>query len=395
MNREKIIQLLAEVLQSPYEEIASLSDDTGLEEMGMDSIRFIQFIVRLEEEEDIEVLDSDLLLSNFSTIDTILHTMQKYEKNLKKALILDCDGVLWHGVAGEEPLTIDEKIINFQNTAKQLSRKGVLLCLCSRNAIENLREAFSSLDTPLQMDDFVVIRSNVIDKADALSQIAKELKILTESFVFADDSDYELGLVETMLPEIETVKIDYNNTELTEELELLFKELPETELDRVRLHREQKEREKVKINCKTPKEYNDSLKTVLQCRKVGNSELARIAELSQRTNQCNLSAQRYTESELQELYQKENIQILSLSASDRYGDMGLVGACVLCYEQSQVIIESFFLSCRVFDRGFEEFLLEYIKKLAKGNHLVGVFRETTKNSKYSNFYSTNGVEVSW
>lgn len=393
MNREKIVYLLAEVLEKPYEEINSLSDNTQLSEIGLDSIRFIQFIVRLEETQNIEVLDSDLLLPNFGTINSIFATMRKYETPLKKALVLDCDGVLWHGIAGEEQITVDDRILAFQNVVKQLAQKGVLLCLCSRNKMENLTEAFSELAIPLQLEDFVVIHTDTAEKTGSLRKIAAELNIFPDSLVFADDSDYELGLVRALLPKIGTVKVDFDNPELGNELEFLFQLLPATELDRMRLYCEQKEREKAKFVCKTPEEYNESLQTVLQCGKAKKNELPRISELSQRTNRCNLSARRYTEPELADLYQKEDVEILSLFASDRYGDMGLVGAAVLHINETSTTIESFFLSCRVFDRGFEQSLLEYIKQLAGKKLLIGIFRKTPQNSKYEEFYPKNEVKV--
>ena len=392
MNRENLLRLLAETLERPYEEIAALPDGASLADMGLDSIRFIQFVVRLEEAGGIEVLDSDLLLSNFETVGSILQTMRKYEKPLKKALVLDCDGVLWRGAAGEEPLAIDESCAAFQNTVRRLSHRGVLLCLCSRNTAENIAEAFSALDMPLKREDFAAVRTGVTDKAAALADIAAELHIFPDSLVFADDSAYELGLVRALLPEVETVKADGSAPDCGEELELLFRALPPTELDRVRLHREQKEREKARLSCKTPEEYNRSLETVVRCGAAGEGELPRIAELSRRTNRCNLSDRRYTEEELRRLLREPDVRILSLSAADRYGDMGLVGAAVLREEGEAVTIESFFLSCRVFGRGFEQSLLERAREAAGGKILRGVFRETPKNRGCAAFYEENGVE---
>ena len=116
-NREKILELLAEATEHSLAKVLAVDNDTPVKELGLESLKFIQMIVRFEEKFGIEVYDSDLAMSNIETVGTLLQTFQKYlpDAALKKILICDCDNVLWNGVAGEENIFVDEKNVRFQN----------------------------------------------------------------------------------------------------------------------------------------------------------------------------------------------------------------------------------------------------------------------------------------
>ncbi len=120
-------------------------------------------------------------------------------------------------------------------------------------------------------------------------------------------------------------------------------------------------------------------------------KIAIRSELSQRTNQFNLSDVRYTEEEINYFIRDEGYCVYVLSASDKYGDMGLVGAAVVRKTENPVII-GFFLSCRVFGRGFEEHFLNKIKSNFAVS-MYGIYKRTDKNKRFEDFYPKNGVEV--
>lgn len=396
MNTEKIYSLLEKVLGKDTDEIRRYPNDASLSELGLNSIQFIQFIVAFEEAFDVEVLDSDLLLSNFDTLSKLFETLGKYTHNnaaLKKVLVCDCDNVLWHGIAGEEELFLDEAVLNFQRELIRLYGGGILLCLCSRNEPEYIDEAFDRLDMPLRKDHFVSFRINRQDKAGNIQELAAELNLSADSFVFVDDSDYEIGLIQALLPEVTTIKADYSSGFFIEEIKVSFGECAPQENNRTRLYREQKEREKAKSHFSTVEDYNRSLDTVCICAAARPEQTKRIAELSQRTNQFNLSGNRYTADEVARFLSRSDTLVLSLSVTDIYGDMGIVGAAMVECTAKSAVIDSFFLSCRVFDRGFEMVLLDEIKKLCDGKALSGRYRSTGKNNRYSCFYPENGVSL--
>lgn len=394
MNTEKILSLLGKTLEKDMEEIQRFPSGSPLTELGLDSIRFIQFIVAFEEAFNVEVLDSDLLLSKFDTLDHLFEILQKYIEEptpLKKVLVCDCDNVLWHGIAGEEKLGIDKAVLDFQQELIRLYDSGVLLCLCSRNEPEYIDEAFAGLDMPLRKEHFICTRINRRDKASNLKELASELNLCLDSFVFVDDSDYEIGLIQALLPEVKTVKANYPDMSFMDKLKRLFQSQPSQDINRTQLYREQKEREKAKRQFSTVDEYNQSLDTHYTCAIATADQAMRIAELSQRTNQCNLSGVRYTKEQIESFLSCSEYGVLSLSVTDTYGDMGIVGAAVVHLAEKQAVIEGFFLSCRVFDRGFEVVLLDRIKEMYAGKALSGVYRANGKNHRYCNFYFENGV----
>ena len=108
-NKKKIFGLLSEVTGHTADLLAALHGDTPLKDFGLTSIAFIQFVVALEDEFGIEVLDSDLDFGKFSTVNALFGTLEKYfsKNTLKKVLVCDCDNVLWRGISGEEPTVID------------------------------------------------------------------------------------------------------------------------------------------------------------------------------------------------------------------------------------------------------------------------------------------------
>lgn len=392
MKQTKIIKCLAKALKKDISEFQFIDSKTPLSDLGLTSLSFISFIVELEEECNIEVLDSDLLFENFSTLQKLFQTLEKYfpgENAIKKVLILDADNVLWKGISGEEKIEIDADILNFQEYLLELYQNGVLLCLCSKNQTEIIEQSFSDENMRLKQENFAVFLANRNDKVSNIKQIAAELNLSVDSFVFADDSDYELGFVSLNFPEITCIKVDYQSTTFISGLKKLFESVHSTsKYNRTQLYREQKEREKEKHRYTSVQEYNQSLETKIRCERAQTEECARLAELSQRTHQFNLSAKQYTEAELEELISNPDYILLSLSVSDKYGDMGIVGMSVI----HKNVIEAFMLSCRVFDRDLENVLLNKIKVLTS-LPLYGIFHTNDKNHLFKNFYQNNGVIV--
>lgn len=396
MNRYIILELLAGITDTDLDTLLSLPGDARLADIGLESISFIQFIVALEEEFDFEVLDSDLMISNFRTIDMLFATLQKYfsaDSELKKVLVCDCDNCLWHGIAGEEEISTDSATDALHRELIRLQENGVLLCICSKNDPNNIRQAFTLCER-LRPEHFLLMKVNRNNKADNLLAVARELNLSLDSFVFLDDSDYELGLINALLPEVATVKADYGKVSpsgepsFPEEICSYFTAVS-SDIDRTRQYREQKEREKCKLKVTGVEEYNTSLETVVTCREADSGQADRIAELSQRTNQCNLACTRYTGEDVLKLLSRKDYTILSLSVKDSYGDMGIVGAAVIRHAPAPVV-EAFFLSCRAFDRGFEDVLIRKAGELCPG-HLQGIYRESEKNRRFANFYPDHGV----
>ena len=173
MDKKKIIELLAEEMEVPSEELENYESE--LSEMGLTSLKFISFIVKLEEEFDIEILDSDLLMSNFITLDKLFCTLKKYFSEpqvTKKCLILDADGVLWKGISGEEDIVIDDEVLAFQAVLKDLYRRGVLLCICSKNEDFLIERSLKNPKMLLATENFACITANRNDKVTNIRYIS-------------------------------------------------------------------------------------------------------------------------------------------------------------------------------------------------------------------------------
>ena len=247
-NKKKIFGLLSEVTGHTADLLAALHGDTPLKDFGLTSIAFIQFVVALEDEFGIEVLDSDLDFGKFSTVNALFGTLEKYfsKNTLKKVLVCDCDNVLWRGISGEEPTVIDAAADAVQNELLRLYNAGVLLCICSRNQPGNISAAFRQPGMTLKREHILISKVSGNDKPSALREIAAELNLSPDSFVFVDDSDYEIGLVSALIPEITVIRADEDDPELCAKIDSCF-EGADSDIDRTKQYRNQKEREKEKL----------------------------------------------------------------------------------------------------------------------------------------------------
>lgn len=392
MDKQKIITLLAKELEVSPAELEKHEAEAPLSEIGFTSLKFISFVVTLEEAFGIEILDSDLMFENFLTTEKIFATLQKYfvrARPIKKCLILDADNVLWKGISGEEDIVIDKQVYDFQAVLLDLYNRGVLLCVCSKNEDFLIERSFADPNMILKKENFVRILANRTDKVTHICAIANELNLSLDSMVFVDDSDYEIGFVSVNLPEVACVKFDYCDPPVIQKISAFFSEIQATsDINRTQLYLEQKHREKEKLKFTSVEEYNASLMTNAVVARAKAQDCARLAELSSRTHQFNLSASSYTEEQLSEMLTNPLYHVFSLSVDDKYGKMGIVGMAVL----KKDVIEAFMISCRAFDRNFELTLLNELKK-ASSAPLRGIYVKTEKNQRYANFFADNGVSM--
>ena len=219
--------------------------------------------------------------------------------------------------------------------------------------------------------------------------------------VFLDDSEYEIGLVQKELPEVMCVKMDAQRpahyAKVLQEMTCFYRNYI-TDEDRLRTSQYQstKKRQTCLEETTDLAEYHINLKTELDIRPAEDFDLPRIAQLAIRTNQCNLAGTHPNLFEIRQIAEDENQLLLRLHASDIYGDMGIVGAAVLKKEQHRAGITHFWLSCRVFHRGFEDELLARLRKSASDlgyNELFGIYISTEKNRLFADFYERNGVKL--
>lgn len=333
---------------------------------------------------------------------------------MKKALILDCDNTLWGGIIGEDGLKgisldpADRKGKIFQeihHLILGLKSQGIIIGLCSKN---DLAEVDNVLDNHPSMgigqSDIVIKKVNWKDKASNLKEIAKELNIGTDSLVFVDDSDFELGLIMQELPEVLCVQVPSNLSDyprVIREAGTSFFNLSTSEEDSKKTERYQQEsqRKELLTQHQSIESYLESLKLKVNVLAGANISVSRTSQLSQKTNQFNLTTLRYTESEIQAFSEDKNYEIVTFSVSDMYGDYGITGLMIIHYSgknKSMAVIDTFLMSCRIIGRNIEFAIFNYILEKFRARaikQIIGEYRPTPKNSQVKNFYDDLGFEV--
>jgi FkbH-like protein len=329
----------------------------------------------------------------------------------KKCLVLDCDGVLWGGVVGEDGLAgiklgqtyPGSAYYELQQEIISLYDRGVILALCSKNNEEDVWEVFRKHpDMILKEEHIATNQINWQDKAANLRQIALDLNIGMDSLVFLDDSDFEVNLIRRVLPEVEVIHM--SPTKVTEYANILascglFDTLTLSAEDRKRgaMYRAEVARKKLQVQATNMDSYLKALEMVLEVRFTEEFAIPRIAQLTQKTNQFNLTTRRYSEDDIKALAGSSQSNVIYVKLSDRFGNSGIVGVCILKYEDRKAIFDTFLLSCRVLGRGVEDAFLVQALKLARrrGSQVaIGEYRATRRNRQVADFYARHGFEAS-
>ena len=328
---------------------------------------------------------------------------------VKKCLVLDLDNTLWGGIVGEDGLE-GIKIGNtfpgncyqdFQKSLLDLYHRGIVLCLCSKNNEADALEVINNHpDMILRPKHFSAMRINWEDKASNIESISKELNIGLDSMVFIDDSDFEVNLVRERLPKVEVIQAPKDPTSLQSTiLEYGFFDslsFSNEDKERTKMYQQESRRVEFKSTAGNIADYLKSLEMNLEIKKADDFSIPRISQLTQRTNQFNLTTKRYSEDDIRSLVDSETSDVFSLALKDRFGDSGIVGVQIVKFDQNKTIIDSFMLSCRVLGRGVEDTFLYFsylISKKKNHNSLVGSFVPTKKNSQVKDFYSKFGFET--
>jgi FkbH-like protein len=334
------------------------------------------------------------------------HLARHLNGQTKKVLALDMDGTLWGGVLAEdgpEGIEIGDTyrgaaFTAFQKVIKQLSSQGVLLTGTTKNDAEDVAKVLRGHhDMPLREGDFVRIAANWRPKSDNLTELASVLNLGVDSFAFVDDSSYECGLIRHALPGVAVVPVTSEPALHIGNLlrDGWFDTLQLTAEDRTRVEKYQEEmaRQDFLDSFDSLDDYLRELDVKVTLDAAGERHVARVSQLTQRTNQFNLTTRRLQPAQVRELIADPAALTLAVRVSDRFGDHGLVGAIFAHRGDATLHIDNFVLSCRVFSRGIEQAcltaLLEHARATGAGD-VTGEYRPTAKNAKVRDFYPRNG-----
>jgi FkbH-like protein len=320
----------------------------------------------------------------------------------KKCLVLDLDNTLWGGILGEdgiEGIQLGQEppgnvFREFQKTIRALHHRGILLAINSKNDWALVKEVFEQHpDMQLKADDFACIRANWQDKAQNMREIAKQLNIGLDSLVYMDDNPAERFLIQNELPEILTVDMPADYAEFTQTLLRLnaFETLHLTEEDRQRkqLYQAETKRKELQLQVTDLHDYLEALHIQVDIRPADAFAVPRVAQLTQRTNQFNLTTRRYSEAEIKGFLDSGHSRVYYLKSADRFGDHGITGVCIAHQRPGVWEIDSFMMSCRIIGRGIEQAFLHFICKEAEATagKLIGRYIPSKKNQLVAKFYA--------
>ncbi len=324
----------------------------------------------------------------------------------KKCVILDLDRTLWGGVIGDDGLEgiqigelgIGHAYWEFQCWLKELTKRGIILAVCSKNDEEKAKEPFlKHPEMVLRLEDIAVFIANWEDKAGNIRKIAETLNLGMDSFVFLDDNPFERNLVRSMLPQITVPELPEDPAlylSYLKELNLFeTTSYSEADQDRTRQYREEAGRVSLKQQFATYEEYLEHLGMVAEAKPFDAFHIPRIAQLSQRSNQFNLRTVRYTEEEAAGLAKDDRYITLYFTLKDKFGDHGLISVAVMRKEKDALFIENWLMSCRVLKRTMEAFIVNTMMEKAGqagAARVVGEYIKTPKNAMVEHLYEEMG-----
>lgn len=329
-----------------------------------------------------------------------------YGKN-KKALALDLDNTLWGGVVGDDGVegieighetSMGQVYSEFQKYLKDVSSIGITLNVNSKNEYENAMAGLNHPESTLKPKDFIVIKANWETKDRNLFAIAKELNIGTDSIVFIDDNPAERAMVTASLPETEAPDIGTPENYIGILDRSRFFEVTELSSDDVKrneMYRQNAARAAEQTQFADYGDYLRSLNMKAVIRDFEPIYIPRIAQLTNKSNQFNLTTLRISESEMENISKDDRYIRLYGKLSDKYGDNGVITVVIGQKENDKLHIKLWLMSCRVLKRDMELAMLDSLVDAAKAQgikKLYGYYYKTAKNAMVKEFYGTLGFK---
>ncbi len=334
-----------------------------------------------------------------------------WSSHFYKAIVLDCDNTLWGGIIGEDlpdgikldPYDFPGNVFwRVQNELLALEKSGVLICLCSRNNPEDVDEVLEKHPHMLLKNEHIILKkTNWNDKVSNLIEIAKELNIGLDSLVFIDDSDFECQSVCHQLPMVKTVQVpkllsDYSR--VFEGVERLFD-------TSVSLQEGQSKTEQYRIRnagiveesrFDTQQDYLHTLNLKVELSRDLDVSIPRISELTLKSNQFNLTTQRYSSGEIESMILSRDYSVYSFNVEDKFGSCGLTGVLITHHETDILRVDTFLMSCRVIGRGIEFSVWNHVFEDARAKgctHVEALYIPTQKNAQVKDFYERLGLKI--
>lgn len=329
----------------------------------------------------------------------------------KKVLLFDCDNTLWEGIIGEDghqkiEQSFSERrgrfYLQVQKIAARLSKKGILIGLCSKNNEDDVMEVLRNQSQMALKEEHLVTRKiNWQDKASNIKAIARELNLGTDSIVFVDDSPFEINLIREQLPEVTTVQVpeaieDYPALLMRTVYRHFNLSPTDDDLKRTEMYKAELERKSAVSAHTSIEDYLSSLNIEL-CISVNRSEdIGRASQLTLKTNQFNLTTKRYTETQIGQFMTSPGNFVFTLDVKDKYGPYGLTGVAIVTVKEGKALIDTFLLSCRIIGRNIEYAFINQIVSFLKDQGIKSIaagYVPSSKNMLVEHFYLNAGFRL--
>ena len=346
----------------------------------------------------------------FRSLATLLfQAADAYAYRGRKVLIVDLDNTIWGGIVGEAGalgIALSEDGVgrcyrDFQRALKAIKRTGVLLAICSKNNPGDLDEVFDR--NPMMIlgrEDFACIRANWEPKPKNILNIAETLNLGVDSFLFIDDNPVERELVRTALPGVSVPEFPVRAENLPSWF--LREVVPESFGKYMLTAEDQKKTAQYRVNEKRQRlchtldfdSFLDSLQIECVLHVDPAEQINRIAQMTQKTNQFNLTTRRYQIPDIQRFLDSPDYAVVLLEYKDRFSSEGAVGLAILNFAESK--IDSLLMSCRVIGRKVEDRILGKVCELFRARGCPGIAAEfipTLKNQQVATFYDSHGFSL--
>jgi FkbH-like protein len=325
---------------------------------------------------------------------------------VKKVLVLDLDNTLWGGVIGDDGLDriqigretpVAEAHTALQEYCLALRERGILLAVCSKNDEKVARSGFTHPESVLKQEHFAAFRANWNPKHENIKEIATELNLGLDSFVFLDDNPAERAIVAAQLPMVGVPDVGSNAADFIPILhaQRYFEtvNLSAEDVKRTELYAANAARSAVQAQFANYDEYLQSLQMQAQIGPFKPVYLERISQLINKTNQFNLTTRRYAYSEVESVANSPTHVTLYGKLSDTFGDNGLVSIVIGSLHEQRLEVDLWVMSCRVLKRGMELAMFNSLVDAARGlgaSRIIGRYIPTDRNSMVEHFYRDLG-----
>ena len=325
----------------------------------------------------------------------------------KKSLVLDLDNTLWGGIVGDDGVenleigqetSMGQVYSEFQSYVKAQKEIGVMLNINSKNEYDNAIAGLNHPDGILKPEDFILIKANWEPKSRNIAAIAEELNILSDSLVFVDDNPAERNIVGVQnagvaVPEIGTPEQYIRVLDHAGFFEVT--NLSEDDRKRSEMYKANMERERQQQNFGDYREYLLSLEMKARIMAFEPMYMARIAQLSNKSNQFNLTTRRYTQSDIEQFAADANYITRYGKLEDKFGDNGVVSVVIGRKDMTEkaLHLELWLMSCRVLKRDMEYAMMDAVVQECRTcgiGTIYGYYYPTAKNGMVKEFYAAMG-----